>query len=144
MPIADLTRLILQIPWKPGPAADTNGPAVVSVTELTLDHAHHLPGAYRNGLRLRRDWPWTPGAVGLWGWTRPWQRRLGAVSVWRTDSDLRSFLILPEIVALRQAYRSLGVVRSVKWTVPRFNPAEVWDDAVFQIDAWSQGYATLR
>jgi hypothetical protein len=144
VPVVDTQRRIIRVPWKPGPDAETSGRALVSVTELTLDHARDLPLAYWDGLRLRQGWPRMPGAVGLWAWTRPWQRRLGSISIWRSEADLRRFIAIPVHVAIMTAYRPRGVVRGARWTVPRFDPAQVWDDALFQIDAWSQGLATLR
>jgi hypothetical protein len=144
VPAVDVQRRILQIPWKPGPDSAASSSAFVSVTELTLDRLSDLPGAYWNGMSLRRDWPRMPGAIGLWAWTRPWQRRLGSVSVWRSEADLRRFIRLPVHIAIMKTYRPRGVVRGATWTVPRFDPAAVWEQAVFQIDAWDQGFATLR
>src|SRR3954471_19087092 len=103
-----------------GPAADPEGDVVVSVTDLSLARWRDVPTAAALGLRLRLGWYAMPGAVGLWLWSIPGQRRSGSVSVWAGEDDLRRFVGLREHVAIMRRYRDRGIVRAETWAVPRF------------------------
>jgi len=117
---------MLQLPWRPGPAWTAGGGVVVvSVTTFEVDRIRDLPGAYLAGLRLRRAWPATTGAVGLRLWARPWQRTSGAISVWRTEADLRTFLSTPEHVAVVHKFRHRASVTSESWLAQRFVAGDI-------------------
>ncbi|GGV04236.1 hypothetical protein GCM10010182_23150 [Actinomadura cremea] len=108
-----------------GPATSP-GPVLVSVTDFTAASALDLPGVFRAGMALRRLWPDLPGAVGLWLWAVPLERRCGSVSVWTDGAALRSFVALPEHVAIMRRYRGRGEIRSVTWEADVFDPAATW------------------
>src|SRR3954469_12472226 len=72
-----------------GPAADPEGDVVVSVTDLSLARWRDVPMAAALGLRLRLGWYAMPGAVGLWLWSIPAQRRSGSVSGWAAGGHPR-------------------------------------------------------
>lgn len=123
------SRSIFRSPWQPGPEAPTRGSALVSVTEFTARrHSQTLPIAL-SGLRLRRSWPRTPGAVGMWLWTDPWRKRSGSVSVWTDERSLYAFVGRPDHVRIVRAHRDRGEMRATAWAVDRFDPDGVWDTA---------------
>lgn len=112
------------IPWAPGPEAATGRPAVVSVTDFTLDSWTHYPDVARTGLRLRLGWFAMAGAVGLWLWTLPLELRTGSISVWSDPDALRRFVGLPLHVDVMRRNRDRGTVRSTTWAVDEFEPTE--------------------
>ncbi|WP_067461829.1 hypothetical protein [Actinomadura macra] len=110
--------------WRPGPA-EADGPVLISVTDFT-GNACDLPSIYQAGLSLRRAWPDLGGAVGLWLWSKPLQRRSGSVSVWKTTADLHRFVAWPPHVAIMRRFRTRGQIHSHTWTADRFDPTEIW------------------
>ena len=110
-------------PWKAGPEAGGGAEVVVSVTEFRFDRVRDLPGIARAGWAFRRGWGRRPGAVGLSLYFDPGRRRLGSISVWRDESDLRRFIALPVHVAIMRRYRSRGTVRSALWRERACQPA---------------------
>ncbi len=102
---------------------------LISVTDFTLSSARDLPGAYAVAMRLRRAWPDLEGAVGLWLWAKPLQKRSGSVSVWLCEEDLMAFVRWPVHVAIMRKYRGRGTLTSASWQVERFLASEVWKDA---------------
>ncbi|MGW0905525.1 hypothetical protein [Streptomyces sp. NPDC002853] len=124
-----IPRSISRSPWQPGPEALTPGPALVSVTEFTARrHSQTLPIALA-GLRLRRSWPRTPGAVGMWLWADPWRKRSGSVSVWTDERSLYAFVGRPDHVRIVRAHRDRGEMRATAWAVGRFDPDGAWATA---------------
>lgn len=121
-----IPRSISRSPWQPGPEATTPGQVLVSLTEFTARrHSQTLPIALA-GLRLRRSWPRTPGAVGMWLWTDPWRKRSGSVSVWTDEQSLYAFVGRPDHVRIVRAHRDRGEMRATAWSVDRFDPEGVW------------------
>lgn len=120
---------MLHTRWIPGPSAEADGPVLISVTDFRAEHRRDLPGIYRAGLRLRRDWPRLPGAVGMWLWTAPAQRRCGSVSVWRDETAMYQFVARPDHVRIMRHYRDRGTVRSTTWTDPELHPEAIWSRA---------------
>jgi hypothetical protein len=111
--------------WTPGPARESSGPVVISVTDFRPDHLRDTPRVVAVGLRLRLGWYAMRGAVGLRLWSLPLARRSGSISVWTSEDDLLGFVRLPAHVAIMRRYRSRGTLRSVTWTAERFEHAEV-------------------
>ncbi|MER6509446.1 hypothetical protein ABT158_21670 [Nonomuraea sp. NPDC001636] len=103
--------------WIPGPESDRPGPLVAALTDFRLRRLLDLPGIARHGRSLSRHWPGLPGAVGMWLWADLTGRRVGSLSVWRSEEDLRGFVRLPEHVAIMRAYRDRGTLRSRTWPV---------------------------
>lgn len=116
---------VLTSPWVRGPAAGRSGAVVVSVTEFAAAHRRDLPGIARTGLRLALGWYAMPGAVGLSLWSLPHGSRVGSISVWAEDDDLRRFVGLPRHVDVMRRYRERGTVRSATWAMERFARADV-------------------
>ncbi|TDD66253.1 hypothetical protein [Actinomadura rubrisoli] len=123
----------LRTSWRRGPAK-SRGPILVSVTDFT-GTARDLPRIYRAGLELRRAWPDLEGAVGLWLWTRPLQRRSGSVSIWTTEADLHRFVAWPPHVAIMRRFRHRGRIRAHTWEVDHFDPGQIWARAHQLLDA---------
>jgi hypothetical protein len=122
-------RRVLQPPpligsWAPGPAQGESGPVVVSFTDLRW-RARDGIGMMLTGLRLRMGWYALPGAVGLWLWALPLERRSGSISIWTSEDDLRRFVALPAHVAIMRRYRDRGTLRSATWRAERFARGEV-------------------
>jgi hypothetical protein len=121
---------LLRAPWRPGAADRADGPVLVSVTDFRLYSARDLPGAYQAAMRLRRDWPELEGAVGMWLWAQPLQKRSGAVSVWQRSEDLSRFVRWPVHVAIMRKYREAGEITSISWHSDCFVAAQTWREAV--------------
>jgi hypothetical protein len=122
-------RRILHTDWRPGSAAEPLGPVLVSVTDYTSNRAIDLAGISMVGLRLRRHWPTLPGAVGVWLWTVPVQRRTGSVSVWLNQEALEGFVSLPEHVKIMRRYRDRGSIQVTTWTAEQFDLRATWRTA---------------
>ncbi|MEV0323440.1 hypothetical protein ACIBKX_39570 [Streptomyces sp. NPDC050658] len=117
---------IFRTSWQPGPEAHTPDPALVSVTEFTADgHRQFLPIALA-GLRLRRSWPTTPGAVGMWLWADPPRRRSGSVSVWADERSLYGFVGRPDHMRTVRSHRDRGTLRATAWPVDLLDTDAVW------------------
>ncbi|MDF2704616.1 hypothetical protein AB0C18_37435 [Nonomuraea muscovyensis] len=120
---------MLRSSWASGPAAGVDGPVLVTVTAFQADRARDLPGIYRSGLALRRAWPQLDGAVGMWLWTQPLERRCGSVSIWQGEQALKRFVAWPEHVAVVRRYRGRGRLTSTTWTAAACEPAAIWAEA---------------
>lgn len=104
--------------WKNGPAAHTTGPGsrvVVSITEFSTHRPWGTPAVAVEGMRLRRSWPRTPGAVAVRLWMDPGPRmnRSGSVTVWADEASLTRFAARPDHLRIVRAFRGRGVMRSV-------------------------------
>jgi hypothetical protein len=115
--------------WQPGPAARTGGPVLISVTDFQIHDWRDLPGVWRTGLRLRRSWPQMDGAVGMWLWASPLERRSGSISVWQSEAALRRFVRWPVHVAIMRTYRERGTLTSDSWEAERFVASDVRQEA---------------
>ncbi|MFJ8885316.1 hypothetical protein ACIRJR_18175 [Streptomyces sp. NPDC102402] len=104
--------------WKNGPAADSADPGsavVVSITEFSTHRPWGTPAVAFEGMRLRRSWPQTPGAVAIRLWMDPGPRlnRSGSVTVWTDEASLMRFVARPDHLRVVRAFRGRGVMRSV-------------------------------
>ncbi|MFD8563427.1 hypothetical protein ACFV1N_39655 [Streptosporangium canum] len=104
--------------WIPGPEPRGDGPVVVSRTDFRVHRIVDLPRACLAGWRLSGLWPELAGAIGVWLWADLPRRRIGSVSVWRTESDLRAFVRHPLHVEIMRAYRDRGTLTSATWDSP--------------------------
>ncbi|MEV5612631.1 hypothetical protein [Streptomyces sp. NPDC052225] len=125
-----MTATILRARWQRGPACEPgDSPVWISVTEFTADGHRRALGVALNGLRLRRRWPVTDGAVGMWLWADPPRRRSGAVSVWSGGRALTGFVRRPDHARIAGEFRPHGTMRSTLWSQPRFDAAAAWETA---------------
>jgi hypothetical protein len=111
--------------WTAGPAVDSGGPVVVSVTDFTSHRLRDYPSVMATGLRLRLGWFALGGAVGLKLWSLPLARRSGSISVWESAEALRGFVALPEHVEIMRRNRHRGRLRSTTWSSDRYEHREV-------------------
>ncbi|GLP63627.1 hypothetical protein TUSST3_02480 [Streptomyces sp. TUS-ST3] len=119
-------RRILRSRWTSGPAIPLDGPVLVAFTDFTArGHGQALAVALA-GMRLRRTWPTTPGAVGMWLWADPGRRRSGSVSVWADERGLKEFTGRPDHVRIVRAHRGRGELRSARREFEEFDPDAVW------------------
>ncbi|MCW2993231.1 MAG: hypothetical protein JWQ18_726 [Conexibacter sp.] len=119
----------------PGPLPHSDGPVLVSLTELTARRARDLPGIARAGLALTRGWWALPGAIGVTLYLDPMDKVGGSLSTWASEEDLRRFVALPRHVAIMRAHRGRVRVRAATWTAERFRVAEV----LAEREAWLPG-----
>ncbi|WP_049558233.1 antibiotic biosynthesis monooxygenase family protein [Nonomuraea sp. SBT364] len=112
--------------WITGPASDSPGPLVATLTDYRAQRLLDLPGIARRGWSLSRLWPVLPGAVGMWLWADLGGRRAGSLSVWRSEDDLRAFVRLPEHVRIMRDYRHRGALHSRTWILETLDRAALW------------------
>lgn len=130
-PFAEGTVLM---PWKPGPREGPEGPVVVSVTDFLAQSAQDVQQIYAQGMELGETWPVLHGAVGVWLWGRPAQRRGGSISVWDTEQDMRRFVRWPVHARIMRNWRGRVHVATDLWRADRFDIEEVWVRAGNTID----------
>jgi len=125
---------MMRAPWMPGPAHAWPDRVIVSLTDFTLHQARDLPQVWRTGMRLRRSWPQMSGAVGVWLWSLPAERRSGSVSVWQTEEDLLRFVRWPVHMEIMRRHRTTGTLESTTWEADHFIAAQVWSTARGQLE----------
>jgi hypothetical protein len=119
-------RKILRSPWQPGPETPSGAPLLVTVTDFTARGYGQAAAVALAGFRLRRTWPETPGAVGMWLWADPLCRRSGSVSVWADERGLKEFTGRPDHARIVRTYRGRGELRSARREFEEFDPDAVW------------------
>ncbi|MET9677973.1 hypothetical protein ABZY68_33530 [Streptomyces sp. NPDC006482] len=126
-----MSRPIWSTPWQPGPAAPSGdgGPVVVNITEFTAHRSPDAAKVFVAGVMLRRSWPRTAGAVGMWLWMeagslRP---RSGSVSIWWDRERLQDFVARPDHLRIVRAFRGKGELRSATWNSAESRPDPVWE-----------------
>ncbi|XVQ87672.1 hypothetical protein ACQP2K_09700 [Microbispora siamensis] len=62
----------------------------------------------------------------MWLWADLPGRRVGSLSVWRGESDLREFVRLRAHVEIMREYRHRGTLRSRTSGVPAVDTAALW------------------
>jgi hypothetical protein len=115
--------------WKRGSPEPGAGVVHVSMNDYLIHRLRDIPRVAYEGLRLRRRWPVTEGALGLWMATLRAGRRQVSVSVWREPEDLRRFVRSPEHVRIMRAFRDAGALHTNAWTAERFDPTLIWQQA---------------
>jgi hypothetical protein len=112
--------------WKVGSREPTAGPVHVSMNDYLIHRFRDIPRVAREGLRLRRNWPETEGALGLWFAWFSGGRRQVSISIWREAEDLKRFVRSPEHLRIMREYRTTGALYTNAWTAERFDPALIW------------------
>ncbi|WP_405138499.1 hypothetical protein [Nocardia sp. NBC_01388] len=113
------------MPWSPGPHHDISGEVFVSVTDFLAESDDEARTIYETGFELGRTWPVMQGAVGLWLWGRPAERRGGSISVWESEQDMRRFVRWPVHTEIVRAWRGRVGIGVDSWRAERFDPDEV-------------------
>jgi hypothetical protein len=99
---------------------------IVSLTEFTAQRLRDLPAIARDGLALRRGWWAMPGAIGVALYVDVPRRRGGALSVWASAEDLRSFVALPRHLEIMRRWGPRVTVRAATWSTGNFRAADVF------------------
>ena len=107
--------------WTNGPESRHASNVFVSVTRFQTSRILDLPGIAIAGIALKRRWQELPGAIGTWLWVDIASRSSGSVSVWRAESDMRSFVRWKPHVEIVKRYRAAGVMTSTAWVAPRLD-----------------------
>jgi heme-degrading monooxygenase HmoA len=100
------------------------------MNDYLIRRARDIPRVAINGLRFRRAWPETEGALGLWMASSSDGRRQVSVSVWRTPEDLRRFVRTPAHLRVMRDFRHVGQLYTNAWTAPELDRGEIWRQAL--------------
>lgn len=126
--------------WKTGslddPCAD---PVHVSMNDYLIHRLRDVPRVALEGLRLRRRWPETDGALGLWMAAFRGGRRQVSISVWRAPEDLQRFVRSPAHVRIMRDFRDAGALHTNAWTAERLDPTLIWQQAVDRLRGRIEG-----
>jgi hypothetical protein len=125
--------------WKSGAPASHAGPVHVSMNDYLVHRWRDVPRVAREGMRLRRRWPQTEGALGLWFATIDNPRRQVSVSVWRSPEDLRRFVGSPEHLRIMREHRGTGALFTNAWTAERLDRELIWQQAVDRLRGRVEG-----
>lgn len=115
--------------WKTCADPLADGPVHVSMNDYLLYEIRNIPGVAIAGLRFRRAWPRTEGALGLCLASSIHGRRQVSVSVWRTPEDLKHFVHSPTHRQVMRDFRDAGDLHTNAWTAERFDRALIWRQA---------------
>ncbi|MFC4906688.1 hypothetical protein [Actinomadura gamaensis] len=115
--------------WKDGAGAAVDGSVHVSMNDYLVRGFRDVPRVAMAGLRFRRAWPETEGALGLWFATTGDGRRQISVSVWREPADLQRFVRSPGHRRVVRDFRDAGVLLNTTWTAERFDRRLIWRQA---------------
>jgi len=110
---------------EPGP-----GPVHVSMNDYLIHRWRDIPRVARDGMLLRRDWPRTEGALGLWIGTFRAIRRQVSISIWRDPEDLRRFVRSPAHLRIMREHRGTGALYTNAWTADTFDPDLIYEQGV--------------
>lgn len=125
--------------WKNGALDPGSGPVHVSMNDYLIHRLRDVPRVAFEGLRLRRRWPQTEGALGLWFATFRGGRRQVSISVWRTPEDLTRFVHSSEHVRIMRAFKDAGALYTNAWTAGRFDPALIWRQGLDRLSGRIRG-----
>ena len=117
---------IVRTPWTPGPLDGTSNTVIVAFTDFLVSAADDFQAVVQTGLELEKSWPVMHGAVGLWLWAKPAERRQGSVSVWERADDLQRFVRWPVHLEIMRAWRERGALVADRWEAPTFVADEAW------------------
>jgi hypothetical protein len=120
--------------WKRGPAAESDGPFLISYTEFTPHAMRDVPAIYFAAERLRSACAELEGAVGVTTYWQLFRRRIGSVSVWESEAALRGFVSLPYHLEIMRRYRSRGTLRAISWQADSFNLRAAFDQGQRTLD----------
>ena len=122
--------LALRTPWQPGPTGQPDGPVLVSFTDFGVRQFRHLLTVSRTAAAVRREWPTREGSLGLALWVRPLDKRLGSLSAWRTEADLRRWIASDDHgEAVRANKAHMWNIASATWETDSFVLADAWEEA---------------
>jgi hypothetical protein len=112
--------------WKASAGLVPSGPLYVSMNDYLVKRWRDIPRVALTGLRFRRDWPQTDGALGLWAASPLSGRRQISVSIWRDPDDLRRFVRSPADLKVMRDFHHAGELYTTQWMAEGFEPALIW------------------
>ncbi len=118
-----LSDLRVRTSWKRGPAAESDGPLLISYTEFTPHTLRDVPRIYRAAERLRREITELEGAIGVTTYWQLFRGRGGSLSAWEDEAALRRFVSLPFHLETMRAFRARGSLRAIEWTADSLRAA---------------------
>jgi hypothetical protein len=125
--------------WRSGSVESHSGPVHVSMNDYLIHRLRDVPRVAREGLWIRRHWPDTEGAIGLWVATFRGARRQVSVSVWRSREDLRRFVGSPMHLRIMREFRDAGALYTNAWTAERLDRALIWRQATDRLKGRVEG-----
>ena len=125
--------------WKRGSLHPGPGTVHVSMNDYLIHRLRDVPRVAREGMRLRREWPETEGALGLWMAAFKGGRRQVSISVWRGPEDLRRFVQSPVHLQIMREFRDAGALYTNAWTAECFDPALIWGQAIARLTGRIEG-----
>lgn len=137
--MARSVQTMIRSEWRPGPQEAWTGQVFVSVTDFTSSRVLDLPGIAWAGYGLRRGWATLDGAVGMWLWAKPTERRTGSVSVWTSAPALSGFVRWAPHVRIMKRYRTRGRITAHSWHADEFDRCLIWRAAVERLSTHSAG-----
>jgi len=122
--------LMPAIPPQHGPARDRTGAATtVQASVLRLRKLRDVPAFMAAALRLRTAFATSPGAIEMSLRAAPLRRTFWTLSHWRSDADLRGFVLHPAHLALMRRFRpTMRSSNFVTWHTTDDLPP-TWNDA---------------
>jgi heme-degrading monooxygenase HmoA len=93
----------------------------VSVTQFEVRRIIDLPRIIWSGWTLKQRWGELPGAIGTWLWADLRRKRLGSVSIWRSEADMRNFVRWEPHAEIVRRNRQAGQILSTSWTTAELN-----------------------
>jgi hypothetical protein len=125
--------------WKLGFLKSAGGPVYVSMNDYLIRRLRDIPRVAREGLRLRRQWPRTEGALGLWMAAFKGGRRQVSISVWRAPEDLQRFVRSPEHLRIMREFRDAGQLYTNAWQAEQFDAELIWRQAMDRLQGRIDG-----
>ncbi len=111
------------------------------MNDYAIHRARDIPRVAAAGLRFRRAWPETEGALGLWVANTTSGRRQISVSIWRSPEDLRRFVRSPAHLRVMREFRRAGELHTNAWTAERFDRGLIWRQAEERLRGRVRGVA---
>ena len=127
--------------WKRGSLEAGSVAVHVSMNDYLLHRLVDVARVGLEGLRFRRDWPRTEGAVGLWVASFKCGFRQVSVSVWRSPEDLQLFVRSPAHLRIMREFKNVGALYTNTWTAERCDPALIWHQALDRLNGRIEGVA---
>jgi hypothetical protein len=115
--------------WKAGVDYPVDGSVHVSMNDYMVHRLRDVPLVVLEGMRFRRAWPTTDGALGLWMAAFNHGFRQVSVSIWRSTDDLQSFVRSPAHTRVMRAFRDAGDLYTSSWAANRFDRLTIWHQA---------------
>lgn len=116
--------------WRDGSAPPPHGPVHVSMNDYLIHRYRDVPRVGIEGMRFRREWPRTEGALGLWVASNADGRRQISVSIWLAREDLVRFVRSATHLRVMREFRSAGDLITNAWTAERFDRSLIWQQAL--------------